>query len=40
MKKSYATNRNGMHMLCPIQTHIHTNISSMKTLTIEDIFEK
>jgi hypothetical protein len=38
MKTSYATSCNGIHMLCLNQTHIHTDISSMITLIIHNIF--
>jgi hypothetical protein len=38
MKTSYATCHSGMHMLYPIQMHIHAEKSSMKTLTILNTF--
>lgn len=38
MRISYATSRNGMHMLYPIQTHIHTDTYSMKTPTLHNTF--
>jgi hypothetical protein len=38
MRISYATSHNGMHMLYPIQTHIHKDTYSMKTPTLHNTF--